>query len=120
MIMPSWALYPALDDKYPSGISSKWIQGELRGRLGYEGVVITDAIEAGGLSGFGTDPERSVLAIRAGVDIILAAARNVSQGEAIVNALVTAVDSGALGSSTFSTSTARISSLRNALSSATT
>ncbi|KAI8945809.1 glycoside hydrolase superfamily [Xylaria longipes] len=25
MIMPSWALYPALDAEYPSGISSKWI-----------------------------------------------------------------------------------------------
>ncbi|KAI1271003.1 putative glycosyl hydrolase [Xylaria sp. FL0933] len=115
MVMPSWALYPALDAKYPSGISSKWIQGELRGRLGYQGVIITDAIEAGGLNGFGTDPERSVLALTAGVDIILAAGRNVSQGEGIVSALVTAVNSGSLSSSAFSASTARIASLRNAL-----
>ncbi|KAI0509153.1 glycoside hydrolase family 3 protein [Xylaria bambusicola] len=115
MIMPSWALYPALDSEYPSGISSKWLQGELRGRLGFEGVIITDAIEAGGLSGFGTDSQRSVLALRAGVDIILAAARDVSQGEGIVSALVNAVNSGSLSSSAFSASTARISALRNAL-----
>ncbi|KAI0099806.1 glycoside hydrolase family 3 protein [Nemania sp. FL0031] len=115
MIMPSWALYPTLDDEYPSGISNKWVQGELRGRLGFEGVVITDAIEAGGLSGFGTDPERSVLAITAGVDLILAAARNVSQGEGIVGGLVTAVNSGSLSASAFSMSTSRISSLRSAL-----
>ncbi|KAI0183838.1 putative glycosyl hydrolase [Xylaria flabelliformis] len=115
MIMPSWALYPALDAQYPSGISSKWIQGELRGRLGYKGVVITDAIEAGGLEGFGTDPERGILAIAAGVDLILAAARNVSQGEGIVSALVTAVNSGSLSGSTFSASTSRISSLRSTL-----
>ncbi|KAI0192795.1 glycoside hydrolase family 3 protein [Astrocystis sublimbata] len=115
MIMPSWALYPALDAKYPSGLSSKWIQGELRGWLGYKGVVITDAIEAGGLNGFGTDPQRGVLAMAAGVDIVLAAARNVSQGEGVVSALVTAVNSGALSSSTFSASTARVSSLRATL-----
>ncbi|KAI1366699.1 putative glycosyl hydrolase [Xylaria arbuscula] len=115
MIMPSWAVYPALDAEYPSGISSKWLQGELRGRLGFKGVIITDAIEAGGLSGFGTDPERSVLALAAGVDIILAAARDVSQGEGIVSALVTAVNTGSLSSSAFSASTARISALRNTL-----
>lgn len=115
MIMPSWAVYPVLDPEYPSGISSKWLQGELRGRLGFEGVIITDAIEAGGLSGFGTDPERSVLALAAGVDIILAAARDVSQGEGIVSALVTAVNSGSLSSSAFSASTARISALRDTL-----
>ncbi|KAI1296103.1 putative glycosyl hydrolase [Xylaria venustula] len=115
LIMPSWALYPALDAKYPSGISSKWIQGELRGRLGYQGVIITDAIEAGGLNGFGTDPQRSILALQAGVDITLAAARNVTQGQGIVNGLVTAVNSGSLSSSAFSASTARISSLRSTL-----
>ncbi|KAI0967770.1 glycoside hydrolase family 3 protein [Xylaria arbuscula] len=115
LIMPSWALYPALDTKYPSGISSKWIQGELRGRLGYQGVIITDAIEAGGLSGFGTDPQRGVLALQAGVDIILAAARNVTQGQGIVSGLVTAVNSGSLSSSAFSASTSRISSLRSTL-----
>ncbi|KAI3335406.1 glycoside hydrolase family 3 protein [Ustulina deusta] len=115
MVMTSWALYPALDATYPSGISSKWVQGELRGRLGYTGVIITDAIEAGGLNGFGTDPQRSVLAIQAGVDIILAAARNVSQGQGIVSALVTAVNSGSISSSAFSTSTSRIASLRSTL-----
>jgi beta-glucosidase-like glycosyl hydrolase len=116
MIMPSWALYPALDATYPSGLSTKWLQGELRQRLGFGGVIITDAIEAGGLNAFGSDPgHRSVLAMTAGVDVILAAARNVTQGEAVVSALVAAVNSGTLSSSAFSTSTSRIASLRNTL-----
>lgn len=116
MVMPSWAIYPSLDATYPAGFSSKWIQGELRGRLGYSGVVITDAIEAGGLNAFGTDPgQRSVLAMAAGVDIILAAARNVAQGEAVVSALVAAVNSGSLSASAFSASTARVSTLRAGL-----
>ena len=44
MIMVSWAVYPALDAKYPAGLSSAVVQGELRGHLGYQGVTITDAL----------------------------------------------------------------------------
>ncbi|KAI1811678.1 glycoside hydrolase family 3 protein [Poronia punctata] len=116
MIMPSWALYPALDDTYPSGISKKWVQGELRDRLGYDGVVVTDAIEAGGLNNFGSDAgERSVLAISAGQDLILAAAHEVSQGQAIVEALVAAVDDGTIDADYFAASTERIRKLRATL-----
>lgn len=116
MVMPSWALYPALDPDYPSGLSSKWLQGELRGRLGFKGVIITDAIEAGGLDAFGQDPgHRSVLATQAGVDIILAAARNATQGDAVVTGLVNALQDGTLDSAEFQTSTARIAKLRGQL-----
>ncbi|KAI1332486.1 glycoside hydrolase family 3 protein [Xylariaceae sp. FL0255] len=116
MIMPSWALYPALDTTYPSGLSSKWVTDELRGRLGFQGVVITDAIEAGGLNAFGSDPGyRATLAMKAGVDLILAAAQDPSQGTAVVNTLVAAVNNGTISSSAFSASTSRITSLRNSL-----
>jgi beta-N-acetylhexosaminidase len=47
LIMVSWAVYPALDRARPAGLSSAVVQGELRGRLGYRGVSITDALEAG-------------------------------------------------------------------------
>jgi beta-glucosidase-like glycosyl hydrolase len=46
MIMPSRAYYPSLDADYPSGLSNRWIQDELRGSLGFEGETISDAIEA--------------------------------------------------------------------------
>jgi len=107
---------PALDDKYPSGISKKWVQGELRERLGYNGVVVTDAIEAGGLNNFGSDPgKRGVLAMSAGQDLILAAARQVSQGQAIVSALVAAIEDGTMTDDFFSASTQRIQKLRSTL-----
>ena len=115
MIMTSWALYPALDEDYPSGLSSKWIQDELRGRLGYQGVTISDAIEAGGLEGFGDDETRAVLASKAGLDIILAAARDYTQGQGIVSALADAVDNGTLSQDAFSASTQRILDLRKGL-----
>ncbi|KAL8745367.1 MAG: hypothetical protein Q9190_002488 [Brigantiaea leucoxantha] len=115
MVMPSWARYPALDSTYPAGISSKWIQGELRGRLGFTGVTVSDAIEAGGLQGFGDDGERSVLASIAGMDLILASGRDASQGGTIVNALVGAVGSGRISRSAFDAATQRILNLRRSL-----
>ncbi|KAJ5404379.1 Glycoside hydrolase superfamily [Penicillium cosmopolitanum] len=112
MVMTSWAIYPALDDKYPSGLSKKWVQGELRGRLGFEGVTITDAIEAGALKSFGDDATRGLLAAQAGMDILLASGRNVSQGEAIVNGLVAALQNGNLSKDLFSEATDRILGMR--------
>ncbi|KAJ5455611.1 secreted glycosyl hydrolase [Penicillium daleae] len=116
MVMNSWALYPALDAKYPSGLSKAWIQDELRGRLGFRGVTITDAIEAGALQAFGDDAARGVLASQAGMDIILASARNVTQGEAIVDALVSALQGGSLSQGSFSEATDRILALRKKIS----
>lgn len=116
MVMPSWALYPDFDSQYPAGLSQKWLQEELRGRLGFKGVTISDAIEAGGLDAFGEDTDRAVLASNAGIDIILAAAQNVTQGQAIASALADALTSGGLTQSAFNASTQRILSLRKKLS----
>ncbi|OAF58003.1 hypothetical protein VC83_05448 [Pseudogymnoascus destructans] len=81
MVMASWALYPDLEAKLPAGLSVPSVQEELRQRLGFKGVTITDAIEAGSLKAFGNDAERGVLAAVAGMDIILASGRNATQGE---------------------------------------
>lgn len=116
MVMPSWALYPDFDEEYPSGLSKKWLKQELRDRLGFRGVTISDAIEAGALTAFGSDSDRAVLASGAGMDIILAAAQNVTQGQTIVQALVDALNSGTLNKAEFDEGTQRILALRNKIS----
>lgn len=115
MVMTSWALYPALDSTYPAGLSTSWVGDELRGRLGFQGVTITDAIEAGALQAFGDDPARAVRASQVGMDMILASGRDVSQGEAIVDALVSALQDGTLASDSFAQATDRILALRSKL-----
>jgi beta-N-acetylhexosaminidase len=67
------------------------VQGELRHRLKFRGVTITDAIEAGALDEFGGTGERAVRAAAAGMDILLCSARDVSQGQDAVDALHAAV-----------------------------
>jgi beta-N-acetylhexosaminidase len=92
MVMTSWAVYPALDPVYPAGLSPAIVQGELRGRLGFRGVTITDALEAGSLAPFGDTGARSLLAAQAGMDVLLASARDVGQGSAAVDALAAALE----------------------------
>lgn len=114
LVMASWAVYPALDGR-PAGLSNKWVQDELRGRLGFKGVTITDAIEAGSLAGFGGDDERAKLAAAAGMDLILASGRNVTQGAVVRQGLVDAINQGRLDRAAFDAATKRIADMRSRL-----
>jgi beta-N-acetylhexosaminidase len=94
--MTSWAIYPALDSRLPAGLSPAVIQGGLRGRLGFRGVTITDAIGAGALAPFGTVSRRAERAAWAGADLILCAEPNPSdntpaQGIAAMRAIASAL-----------------------------
>jgi beta-N-acetylhexosaminidase len=115
LIMASWAVYPALDAAKPAGLSSAAIQGELRGRLGYQGVTITDAIEAGALGAFGSNAQRAVLAAQAGMDLLLCSAQDPAQGQSVVTALASALDGGQLDPTAFNTAANRVTALRSSL-----
>ncbi len=71
LVMVSHALYPALDRSRIASQSAAVIGGELRGRLGFRGAVVTDSIEARAVirrSDVGTAAVRSVAA---GADLVL-------------------------------------------------
>ncbi|HEX6470843.1 MAG TPA: glycoside hydrolase family 3 N-terminal domain-containing protein [Streptosporangiaceae bacterium] len=112
LVMASWALYPALDSRLPAGLSPTIIQQELRGRLGFLGVTITDALSAGALTNFGTVPQRAVAAAKAGMDLMLVSAQDVTQARSVVTALADALRSGALDQPTFTASVNRVLTLR--------
>jgi beta-N-acetylhexosaminidase len=115
LVMVSWAVYPALDASRPAGLSPAVINGELRQRLGFTGVTITDGLEAGALQPFGGIGRRARLAAGAGMDLILCAGQRASEGAAARAALASALGSGALGGPAFSAALARISALRSSL-----
>ncbi|MBP0461142.1 glycoside hydrolase family 3 N-terminal domain-containing protein [Streptomyces montanisoli] len=116
LVMLSWAVYPALDADNPAGLSSKIIQRELRGRLGFRGVTVTDALEAKAISSSYTTAQRAALAAQAGMDLLLCSARDVNQGRDAVSGLVDALADSTITSSSFDAATHRIARLRESLS----
>ncbi len=115
LVMVSWAVYPSLGSKRPAGLSSNVIGGDLRGTLGFTGVTITDALEAGALQGYGTAQNRAVLAAGAGMDLILCSDGKASQGLAAVQGLRTAYNNGRLNQAAFTRAVTRILTLRASL-----
>ena len=69
-IMVSTAVYPGRDSR-PAAFSSRWVTGELRKRMGFDGVVIADDLGTPAVRAYGSVAERAVLAAKAGVDLPL-------------------------------------------------
>lgn len=115
LIMLSWAVYPALDANRPAGLSTTVVQGELRDRLGYTGVTITDALEAGALKAYGGPGQRAVDAAAAGMDLMLCSSGSVSQGQEATQALAAALQGGQLTNASFTDAVNRIDALRQKL-----
>lgn len=111
LVMTSWAVYPALAHR-PAGLSSAIVQGELRKRLGFTGVTISDALEAGALRSYGPFGHRGVLAARAGMDLLLCSGGKVSEGTSVLAALTTALRHGQLDRAAFTASVRRVLALR--------
>ncbi|WP_394823117.1 glycoside hydrolase family 3 N-terminal domain-containing protein [Pendulispora albinea] len=116
LVMPSWATYPSLDPNRPAGLSPLVMRDELRGRLGFKGVTISETMIAGALNPFGNVGQRSVLAAKAGLDLILCSFGDVSQGDEAREALANALQNGELDKADFNTAVRRITALRYGLS----
>jgi beta-N-acetylhexosaminidase len=71
----------------PSSLSSTIITDILRGDLGYEGIVITDAMNMGAVSNNYSSDQAAVAAIEAGVDIILMPADFEEAYDAVLTAI---------------------------------
>jgi beta-N-acetylhexosaminidase len=114
LVMVSWAAYPSIQ-ALPAGLSPKVVQGELRNRLRFTGVTITDALEAGALKAYGSTQNRAMLAAKAGMDLILASAQNVTQGKQVLGALAAAYSNRTLNRTAFLASVNRVIALRQSL-----
>jgi len=111
LVMVSWAVYPSLGAR-PAGLSPNVVQGELRNRLHFTGVTITDALEAGALRAFGSTQQRTLLAAIAGMDLMLCSAQSVTQGEDARAELAADYTGGVLNGPNFLASVNRVIALR--------
>jgi len=73
MIMVSHAHYPALGDEKatPASLSSRVIDGFLRKKLGYDGLIVTDDLVMGAVTSVGLTPDLFLRAFEAGNDLLL-------------------------------------------------
>jgi len=70
-VMTSHAIYPALDADRPATMSRVILADLLRGRLGFEGLVITDDLEMGAIAKRWGAAEGAAAAFGAGADVLL-------------------------------------------------
>ena len=110
--MVSSAIYPALSPR-PAAFSRTIATGELRERLGFEGVSITDALGSVAVADFGGPAKAGVAAARAGMDVLLFTEHREAAraGEALLRGL----RSGRLRRADFEASAGRVLRLRHVL-----
>jgi beta-N-acetylhexosaminidase len=71
-VMVAHAAYPKVTgDPVPASLSSKWMAGILRKKLGYRGLVLSDDLEMGGVLAAASIEEAAVETLRAGADAYL-------------------------------------------------
>jgi len=74
-VMAGHATYPALDGLHIASQSPAVIDGLLRAELGFDGVVMTDSMEAAAALAAGDVDESALASARAGVDLMLTTGR---------------------------------------------
>jgi beta-N-acetylhexosaminidase len=109
MIMTGHLLFPALDDSgEPATLSPAVVDGVLRGELGYDGVVTTDALNMEGVRQTHGDGEVAVRAVLAGIDQLLMP----PDGAAAVRAVRDAVADGTISEERLDDSVRRVLELK--------
>jgi beta-N-acetylhexosaminidase len=109
LVMMSNASYPAYAPG-PAVLSSAVVQGQLRGKLGFGGVIISDDLDAGAIRAVMSPGSAAVAAAKAGVDVLLLARTEGSAAPAY-QALLGAARSGRLDRAALEGSYQRIQQL---------
>jgi beta-N-acetylhexosaminidase len=109
-LMTAHIRFPAVDD-LPATLSTKMLEGVLRQRMGFGGLIITDALNMKAIADAYGPGEATVRAIQAGADIALALF-GVEDVRASHRALVTAVRDGTIPESRFQSALERVLSLK--------
>ena len=85
-VMPAHVVYPKVD-KRAAGFSKKWLQDILRGKLGFEGAIVSDDLSMEGARKIDGQPvsytEAAVVALQAGCDLLLLCNQSLGEGKAV-------------------------------------
>jgi beta-N-acetylhexosaminidase len=111
-IMTSHIVLPQVDPGVPATFSTRILQGLLRDELGFDGVIVTDALDMKGASGETGIPEAAVRAIAAGCDLLCIGSETPDDVlEAIIAAVGEAIDAGRLSADRVADAASRVRAL---------
>jgi beta-N-acetylhexosaminidase len=108
-VMTAHVLFPAIDD-VPATLSSRLLRDVLRGELGFDGVIVTDALGMAAIGDTADNASGAVAALGAGADLLCLPAQEAAQRRAL-ESLTAAVAAGALSVGRIAEATARIRAL---------
>ena len=109
MIMTAHIAAPKVSgDDLPATLSSVILQDKLRGELGFDGVIVTDAMDMGAITKQFSNAEAAIKSIQAGVDVVLCS-REFTQ---VFDAVVKAIEKGEIKESRIDESVKRILKLK--------
>ena len=91
-VMTAHVLYPALDDEQPATLSRAIIDDILRRALGHQGLIVTDDLEMGAITGSHTVESAAVRALCAGCDTLLMCGDSIARHAAAIEAIIHAVE----------------------------
>jgi beta-N-acetylhexosaminidase len=94
--MTAHILIPALDDTRPATLSPAIVDGWLKKKLGYDGLVLSDDLEMKAISGRYGVPDATLGAIAAGCDAVLMCGTAQEPQYAALEGLIRAVEQGTL------------------------
>jgi beta-N-acetylhexosaminidase len=113
IVMVGNAIYPALDRR-PALLSPKIVSGELRGRLGYRGVIVSDSLTTGALAGLGSPERLAAMAAGAGIDLMIFDGLD-STNSRYMSALARAAGDGSLPRASLEASVRRVLAERDSV-----
>jgi beta-glucosidase-like glycosyl hydrolase len=111
MVMVAHLLVPALEPENPTTFSKKTVTDLLREGMGFDGLIVSDALDMGALAGRYSQEEIAVRAVEAGMDILL----HPQDARVTIDAVVSAVEQGRLDRQRISESVERIMAAKTRL-----
>lgn len=110
-VMLTHVIYEELDSELPATLSPRIVDGLLRKELGFDGAVCTDCMEMKAMTDAFGAGESAVMALQAGVDLVLFSHSRETQEEAY-DAVLRAARSGRLTEERIDLSVSRVQALK--------
>lgn len=112
LVMTSTAIYTDLDDQNPAAWSEPILADDLRGRLGFDGVIVTDDLESAAVGKLGSPQKAAERVLAAGGDMVLFA-KGAGTSAGAYRSLVKAAKQGRLSRGVLESANERILELKD-------